>query len=121
MAFDGVNIWVTNTGDSTFTKLQASNGSNLGTFSVGSSPLGVAFDGANIWVANSQSNTVTKMRASDGSIGGMASPNKLKAGRRKPSATTRKAEQLTVQCPKVFSKASSALELMVPRRMSAKA
>jgi len=48
------------------TKLKASSGANLGTFSVGSQPLGVAFDGTNIWVANSGSNTVTKLKASSG-------------------------------------------------------
>ncbi len=42
------------------TKLRASDGANLGTFPVGTRPLGVAFDGANIWVANSGSSTVSK-------------------------------------------------------------
>ena len=46
------------------TKLRASDGANLGNFSVGSDLLGVAFDGANIWVANRASKTVTKLRAS---------------------------------------------------------
>ena len=47
-------------------------------FSVGSTPLGVAFDGADIWVTSEGSGTVTKLRASDGanlgtfSVGGMA-------------------------------------------------
>lgn len=66
VAFDGANIWVSNAGDNTVTKLRAADGSNLGTFAVGNQPMGVAFDGANIWVANSISNTVTKLRASDG-------------------------------------------------------
>jgi len=35
------------------TKLRASTGAALGTFSVGKAPLGVAFDGANMWVVNS--------------------------------------------------------------------
>jgi len=43
------------------TKLRASDGTVLGTFSVGSQPIGVAFDGANIWVANQLSNNVTKL------------------------------------------------------------
>jgi DNA-binding beta-propeller fold protein YncE len=34
------------------TKLRASDGTVLGTFAVGSNPVGVAFDGANIWVGN---------------------------------------------------------------------
>ena len=51
-------------------KLRASDGAVLGTFGVGSAPLGLAFDGANIWVTNQNSNTVTKLRASDGSGSG---------------------------------------------------
>ena len=47
-------------------KLQGSTGSVLGTFSVGSAPIGVAFDGIHIWVASSGGNFVTKLRASDG-------------------------------------------------------
>jgi YVTN family beta-propeller protein len=61
VAFDGTNIWVTNSGSNTVTKLLASTGQVLGTFSVGTAPLGIAFDGANIWVANSGSNTVSKL------------------------------------------------------------
>jgi YVTN family beta-propeller protein len=61
LAFDGTNIWVTNSGSNTVTKLQASIGQPLGTFNVGTTPLGIAFDGANIWVANSGSNTVSKL------------------------------------------------------------
>jgi len=33
----------------------------LGTFTVGTNPVGVAFDGANIWVANAGSNNVSKL------------------------------------------------------------
>jgi DNA-binding beta-propeller fold protein YncE len=51
---------VANSGSNTVTKVRASDGSNLGTFTVGSSPEGVAFDGANIWVANQGSSTVSK-------------------------------------------------------------
>ncbi len=32
----------------------------LGTFPVGTSPVGVAFDGANVWVANWGKGTVSK-------------------------------------------------------------
>src|ERR1700692_657932 len=52
VTFDGANIWVTNVGSNTVTKLRANDGAPLGTFSVGSGPGGVAFDGANIWVTN---------------------------------------------------------------------
>ena len=66
VAFDGANMWVTNSGSATVTKLRASDGANLGTFAVGTQPQGVAFDGANIWAANTGGDTVTKLRASDG-------------------------------------------------------
>ena len=49
------------------TKLRASDGTNLGTFAVGSGSNGLAFDGANIWVSNS-GGSVTKLRASDGTV-----------------------------------------------------
>jgi len=42
-------------------KLKASDGSLVGTYSVGSYPIGIAFDGANIWVANNGSDNVTKL------------------------------------------------------------
>ena len=70
VAFDGASIWVTNSDSNTVTKLRASDGAVLGTFSAGSNPIGMAFDGANIWVANNGSNTVTKLRASDGACVG---------------------------------------------------
>jgi hypothetical protein len=66
VAYDGANVWVTNQGSDTVTKLRASDGADLGIFTTGANPFGVAFDGANIWVANQASNTVTKLRASDG-------------------------------------------------------
>jgi DNA-binding beta-propeller fold protein YncE len=43
------------------TRLRASDGANLGTFSVGTGPAGVAFDGSSIWVANVGSDTVSKL------------------------------------------------------------
>jgi len=52
---------VANPGSDTVTKLRASDGANLGNFSVGNQPTGVAFDGANIWVANQGSNTLSKL------------------------------------------------------------
>jgi len=60
VAFDGVNIWVANSGDNTLTKLRASDGANLGTFPTGTAPHWLVFDGAHIWVTNNGSNTVTK-------------------------------------------------------------
>jgi hypothetical protein len=66
IAFDGGNIWVANWTSNNVTKLRASDGANLGTYSVGINPYGVAFDGANIWVTIYGSHNVTKLRASDG-------------------------------------------------------
>src|SRR6202521_2989446 len=66
LCFDGANIWSANYGDDTITKIQANDGTILGTFKVGSHPFGILFDGANVWVSNSGFNTVTKLRASDG-------------------------------------------------------
>jgi hypothetical protein len=61
VAFDGANIWVSNTASNSVTELRASDGTTLGTFLVGSQPQGVVFDGANIWLANNGSNTVSKV------------------------------------------------------------
>ena len=53
-------MWVTNRSNSTLTELRASDGANLGTFSLGLTPEGLVYDGANIGVANSTGNTVTR-------------------------------------------------------------
>jgi hypothetical protein len=72
VAFDGTNIWVTNNTSplGTVTKLLASTGAVVGTYSVGPLPTAVAFDGTNIWVANSAGSTVTKLLASTGAAVG---------------------------------------------------
>jgi hypothetical protein len=49
--------------ESSITKLLASTGATLGTFSVETNPVALAFDGANIWVANTSSDTLTKIPA----------------------------------------------------------
>jgi DNA-binding beta-propeller fold protein YncE len=60
IAFDGANIWTANWSDGTVTKLQANDGTVLGTFpSGGAEPYGVTFDGANIWAPSEGSNSVT--------------------------------------------------------------
>src|SRR5271166_6946625 len=66
LAFDGSNPWSVNPGTSSVSKLRASDGALLGTFTVGYIPGYAAFDGANIWVTNLGDNTVSKLRASDG-------------------------------------------------------
>jgi hypothetical protein len=68
VAFDGANIWTANFNDGTVSKLQANDGTLLGTFNAGVEPFGVTFDGANIWVSNLAAGTVTKMQASTGKI-----------------------------------------------------
>jgi len=65
---EGENIWVSNSGDDTVTKLRGSDGFLLGTFPVKNGPAYLAFDGSSIWVADSLSNNVTKLRASDGTL-----------------------------------------------------
>lgn len=60
------SIWVVNAGSNTVTKLRASDGALLATYSVGSGPVSAAFDGSSIWVVNDNDNTVTKLRASNG-------------------------------------------------------
>src|SRR5690348_16619999 len=46
LAFDGANIWVTNFGDNSVTKLRASDGVTQGTFIIEPSPTWITFDGA---------------------------------------------------------------------------
>ena len=59
IAFDGANIWVTNSGGNV-TKLRSSDGALLGTYAVGGAPQAVAFDGVQIWVANFWNNSVSR-------------------------------------------------------------
>ena len=70
MASDGTNIWAANGSGNSVTKLKASDGSFVGSYSVGTPPQGIAFDGTNVWVATWSSNNVTKLNASDGSLVG---------------------------------------------------
>jgi outer membrane lipoprotein-sorting protein len=68
IAFDGGNVWVTNSFDNTVAKLRACDLFFVGQFAVGTSPHGVAFDGINLWVANNGSNNVSKLQGPDGSL-----------------------------------------------------
>ena len=54
----------------TVTKLLASTGAIVGTYTVFNRPLGVAFDGTNIWVTNQWGGNVTELVASTGAVVG---------------------------------------------------
>jgi len=60
IAFDGSDMWVANSGNNTVTRIRASDGVPIASYTTGQNPWGVAFDGANVWVTNSVSNTVSK-------------------------------------------------------------
>jgi DNA-binding beta-propeller fold protein YncE len=60
VAFDGANIWVTDQGTNSISKLSACNGALIGTFAAGSLTTGIAFDGANVWAGNSGDGTLSK-------------------------------------------------------------
>jgi hypothetical protein len=63
----GQRILVSNeTGGNSVAKLLASDGSIVGTYSVGSAPQFICFDGTNIWTSNSGDGTVTELLASTG-------------------------------------------------------
>src|SRR5262249_7942131 len=67
--FDGEHIWVTNGGDDTLTQLSASDGTVLGTFTVGDGPSGmIGFDGRDIWVPMTIDSTVWRLNADDGTM-----------------------------------------------------
>ncbi len=67
IAFDGANIWVTNSSDNNVMKLDL-DGNLLKTITVGTYPVGIACDDANIWVANSTSGNVMKLDPNTGSV-----------------------------------------------------
>jgi len=71
LAFDGENIWVTNSADDTVSKVRASDGQVLFTVPAGNAPWGIVYDGANLWAANANSGTLTHLRASDGAFLGV--------------------------------------------------
>jgi YVTN family beta-propeller protein len=77
IAFDGTNVWVTNNGSNTVSKIQPSTMTVLATYSTGSQPYGIVFDGTTMWVSNQGSGTITGIRVADG-----ASMGPLTAGTR---------------------------------------
>ncbi len=70
VCFDGTNVWTSNFSNNNVTKVLASTGAIVGTYTVGTHPQGICFDGTNIWVANSFTNNVTKLLASSGALVG---------------------------------------------------
>ena len=70
LTFDGANIWAADSAGGTVTKVRASDGLLLGTYTVGPGPECVTFDGANIWVTNRDDRSLSKIRASDGKLMG---------------------------------------------------
>jgi len=65
VTFDGANVWVSNWDSGNVSKLRASDGKLLGTFTVGANPGWMTFDGADLWVPYGN-NLLAKIRASDG-------------------------------------------------------
>jgi DNA-binding beta-propeller fold protein YncE len=70
IAFDGCSMWIVNKTAGTITKRQASDGTNLGAFTLLGTPESAAFDGSHIWVTDSSSGgkRLFKLCASDGSL-----------------------------------------------------
>jgi hypothetical protein len=66
--FDGRNIWIALQMPGSVTKLRASDGEVLGTFSFGFGATAIAFDGANIWVLITSEKCVAKLSAAYGSL-----------------------------------------------------
>ena len=68
LLFDGANIWASNSNTSAgvLTKVRASDGTILGTYSVGMGPYGMAFDGTLVWVANYASGDLSTVNVATG-------------------------------------------------------
>jgi len=72
IAFDGQNLWVTQVGSRTLTKMRPSDATVLATFDLGvgaTAGNSITFDGFNFWVST-QDSFVRKVRAMDGSVQG---------------------------------------------------
>jgi hypothetical protein len=70
--FDGINIWVADSGldvsGNKLTKLLARNGAFQGQFTVDGGPGGMATDGSRIWVNCVRHSTLVALRIKDGSV-----------------------------------------------------
>ena len=56
-------MWTANSGSGSVSKIDATTGGVVGTYTVGGQPSGITFDGTNIWVTNYASNSVTVLQA----------------------------------------------------------
>ena len=68
VVFDGTHLWVANSGGSTLTEVNPSDGSVVQVLSGFAGPQGMAFDGRHLWVANENDDLVTEINTSDGSF-----------------------------------------------------
>jgi hypothetical protein len=73
--YDGTNMWIGNgtgvnvgppvPGIGSLTKIRATDGTALGTFTVGHHVRGLVYDGTSVWACNGNDNTVSRVRAND--------------------------------------------------------
>lgn len=61
LVFDGAHVWIGNPGDTTVTKLRASDGSRQGSFSVAAPPDALLFDGIHVWASSAFDPRVTRL------------------------------------------------------------
>jgi YVTN family beta-propeller protein len=69
IAFDGQNLWVTNSGNNTLSEVSTDSLTVIKTVASGGlRPTGIAYDGTNVWVTHSNSNNIAKIRTRDGAL-----------------------------------------------------
>ena len=59
--FDGRYVWAVTASADAVAKIDTATGTVVGTFPVGSAPIGLAFDGRNVWVTNAGDGTVSRL------------------------------------------------------------
>jgi hypothetical protein len=69
VATENANVWITNTGSNTVTKLSAFIGSGIqATVNVGANPVGILFDYSSMWVANTGTNSLSKIAVESNAV-----------------------------------------------------
>jgi YVTN family beta-propeller protein len=63
MIFDGTDLWVSNYGDGTVSRVSRTSGAVLATIAVGTKPYGIAYGSGSVWVANYGDDTVDRITA----------------------------------------------------------